>query len=83
MDLSEEKERKISFKCCIPRRMSVCTDNELRQSYTTLKNAYMSISVCMSRIERELKKRGTSTSVFRSMRENPPPELIELVAIED
>ena len=79
----EEKERVISIKCCIPRKMSACTDEELRLSIVTLKNAVMSITVCMNRIERELKKRGASTSVFKAMREKQIPELVELAAIGD
>ncbi|MFW9803778.1 MAG: hypothetical protein ACFFFC_14045 [Candidatus Thorarchaeota archaeon] len=76
----EEKERVISIKCCIPRKMSSCTDDELRLSIVTLKNAIMNITVCMNRIERELKKRGTSISVFKAIREKPIPEIIELAA---
>ncbi|MFW9926141.1 MAG: hypothetical protein ACFFDM_05160 [Candidatus Thorarchaeota archaeon] len=75
---SEKRERKLSFKCCIPKEMTSCTDDELRLSIVTLKNAMMNITVCMSRIERELKNRGASTSIFRSIREKPLPELLEL-----
>jgi hypothetical protein len=83
LDGGEEKERVISVKCCIPRKMSSCTDDELRLSFVTLKNAIMNITVCSKRIERELKKRGTSTSVFRAIREKPIPELVELAAYGD
>jgi hypothetical protein len=83
MNESEEKERIINIKCCIPRRISSCNDAELRLSIVTLKNAIMSITVCMNRIERELKKRGASTSVFRSMREKQPPDLLELATFNE
>ncbi|MFW9889304.1 MAG: hypothetical protein ACFFER_14045 [Candidatus Thorarchaeota archaeon] len=79
----EEKERVISIKCCIARKMSSCTDDELRLSIVTLKNAIMNITICMNRVERELKKRGTSTSVFKAIREKPIPELVELAASGD
>ena len=79
----DEKERVISLRCCVPRKMSSCTDDELRLSIVTLKNAIMNITVCMNRVERELKKRGTSTSMFRAIRERPIPETIELAAIVD
>ncbi|MFX0056622.1 MAG: hypothetical protein ACFFAX_07810 [Promethearchaeota archaeon] len=79
----EEKERVISLRCCIPRKMSSCTDDELRLSIVTLKNAIMNITVCMNRVERELKKRGTSTSIFRAIREKQIPELAEIAAFAD
>ncbi len=81
MDESEKVERKLSFKCCIPREVSSCTEDELPLSIVTMKNAIMNITVCMSKIERELKKRGTSTSLFRSMNERKSPELLELATL--
>ena len=82
MEESERNERKLSFKCCIPRDVSSCTDDELRLSIVTLKNAMMNITICMTKIERELKKRGTSTSLFQSMREEEEsPELLELATL--
>ncbi|MFX1261308.1 MAG: hypothetical protein ACFFAZ_04410 [Promethearchaeota archaeon] len=63
--------------------MSSCTDDELRLSIVTLKNAIMNITICMNRIERELKKRGTSTSMFRAIREKQIPELVELAAFAE
>jgi hypothetical protein len=79
----EINERKLSFKCCAPRDMSSCTDDELRLSIVTFKNAIMNMTVCMSKLERELKKRGsTTTSLLKSIRENQPQELLELAAIK-
>ena len=63
--------------------MSSCTEDELRTSFVTLKNAMINIAVCMNRIERELKNRGASTSLFRSMREEETPELLEMATIRD
>ncbi|NHI90025.1 MAG: hypothetical protein EAX87_10930 [Candidatus Thorarchaeota archaeon] len=82
MTKGEEKERKISFKCCIPRECSNCTDDELRLSMVTLKNAMVNITICLNRIERELKRRGASTSLIRNMRTAPSPELLEMAAIK-
>ena len=79
----EEKERKIAFKCCIPRECSNCTDDELRLSMVTLKNAMVNITICINKLERELKKRGSSTtSLLRSMRGESTPELIEMATIK-
>ncbi|MFX1481620.1 MAG: hypothetical protein ACFFCP_00375 [Promethearchaeota archaeon] len=83
MNEGEQRERKLSFRCCVPREMSSCTDDELRLSMATLKNAMMNITVCMNRLERELKKRGASTSLLRSIREHASPELVELATIEN
>lgn len=80
---NEEKERKLSFKCCIPREMSNCTDDELRLSMVTLKNAIMNLTVCMGRLERELKNRGAVTSILKNARMGQPQELVELATIHD
>ena len=77
----EEKERKLSFKCCIPRECSKCTDDELRLSMVTLKNAMVNITICMTKLERELKKRGASASLMRSMRGESTPELLQMATI--
>ncbi|MFW9833594.1 MAG: hypothetical protein ACFFEK_06340 [Candidatus Thorarchaeota archaeon] len=83
MKENEEKERKLSFKCCIPREMSNCTDDELRLSMVTLKNAIMNLTVCMGRLERELKNRGAVTSILKNARMGQPQELVELATIHD
>jgi hypothetical protein len=80
---NEEKERKLSFKCCIPRKMSNCTDDELRLSMVTLKNAIMNLTVCMGRLEREFKNRGAVTSILKNARMDQPQELLELATIHD
>jgi len=76
-----EMERKLSFKCCVPRNTSSCTDADLRLSLATIKNAMINLTLCMDRIEGELKKRGATTSFFQSMKENEIPEIVELAAI--
>jgi hypothetical protein len=81
MEENEKRERKLSFKCCIPRNTSSCTDDELRLSMVTMKNALMNITVCMNRIERELKNRGATSSLFRSLREEESTELLELATL--
>jgi hypothetical protein len=84
MTKGEDNERKISFKCCIPRECSKCTDDELRLSLVTLKNAMVNITICMNKLERELKKRGSSTTgLMRSMREESTPELLQIATIEN
>ena len=81
MKEDEVKERKLSFKCCAPRNMSTCTDNELRLSLATMKNAVINITVCMNRIERELEKRGATASFFQALKESESPEILELATI--
>ena len=81
MKEGEERERKLSFKCCAPRDMSICSDGELRISLATMKNAVINITVCMDRIERELKKRGATTSFFQALKEGEFPEFEELATI--
>ena len=81
MQEDEPKERKLSFKCCAPRNMPSCTDGELRLSLATMKNAVVNITVCMDRIERELKKRGATTSFFQALKESEHPEILELATI--
>jgi hypothetical protein len=49
----------------------------------TLKNAIINITVCMNRIDNELKERGASTSYFKSLREKESPELLELATIRE
>ncbi len=82
MEKDNKKERKLSFKCCVPARMSDCSDDELRLSLVTLKNALVNVTVCISKLERELKKRGVSTSLLESVRAAPSPEIIELLATQ-
>lgn len=81
MKEENEMERKLSFKCCIPREIPSCSDGDLRLSLTTLKNAMINITICMERIERELKKRGATTSFFQSLREDEIPEIVELAPV--
>jgi hypothetical protein len=84
MTKGEENQRNISFKCCIPRECSNCTDDELRLSLVTLKNAMVNITICINKLERELKKRGSSTtSLMRSMRGESTPELLQMATIEN
>ena len=72
--------RTLSFKCCIPRRMSACSDDDLRTSLTTLMNAMANITVCIQRIEHELDKRGTPKSFMKALRTKAEPDktLIDL-----
>ena len=80
--MEEEKKdgRTISFKCCIPRKMSDCSNDDLRTSLTTLMNAMANITVCIKRIEHELDKRGTPKSFMKALREKAEPDrtLIDL-----
>ena len=83
--MSEEETvgRKISFKCCVPHRISKCSDDDLRVSLVTLKNALANVTVCVGRIERELKKRGVPTSMFKAHRGQVSPEIEKLVESMD
>jgi hypothetical protein len=83
MEKDNKKERKLSFKCCVPARITDCSDDELRLGLVTLKNALANITVCMSRLERELKKRGASASLLESVRSAPSPEIIEFLAVQE
>ncbi len=84
MEKDNKKERKLSFKCCVPARIADCSDDELRLSLVTLKNALANVTVCISKLDRELKKRGVSPSFFESVRAAAPsPEIVELFAIQE
>ncbi|MFW9920923.1 MAG: hypothetical protein ACFFED_15085 [Candidatus Thorarchaeota archaeon] len=78
---SEKKERTLSFKCCVPTNVSACSDDDLRLSLVTLKNAQANVTVCIRRLERELKRRGVSPSLLASVRGEPSPEILELVSV--
>ncbi len=52
------KWRKHAFKVVLPRRLSEETENDLRLMLVSLKNARVTTSVHIQRIERELKRRG-------------------------
>ena len=81
MNETESNERHLSFKCCIPAKMGRCSDDDLRLSLVTLKNAQANVGVCISRLERELKRRGASTSLLASVRGEPSPEILELASM--
>ncbi len=81
MKKTESNERKLTFKCCIPAKVSACSDDDLRLSLVTLKNAQANIVVCVKRLERELKRRGVSPSLLASVRGEASPEFIEMVAV--
>ena len=80
MDDEAEVGRKISFKCCVPNRISTCPSDDLRVSLTTLKNALANVTVCIRRIEQELEKRGVPSSMLKAHRGEASPEILELVA---
>ena len=77
----EANERKLAFKCCIPSNISECSDDDLRLSLVTLKNARMNVEVCIGRLEKELERRGTSPGLHANIRETPSPELLELATL--
>ena len=79
MDDEAEVGRKVSFKCCIPNRISTCSSDDLRVSLTTLKNTLANVTVCIRRIEQELDKRGVPSSMFKAHRGEVSPEILELV----
>lgn len=74
-------ERKLSFKCCVPRELSSCSDGDLRLSLATIKNAMINLTLCMDRVEGELKKRGATTSFFHALNDDGNPEIQELATI--
>jgi hypothetical protein len=57
--------RKHAFNVILPRKISNLTENDLRLIRVSLKNAISVSSVHLLRVERELKKRGSSFSILR------------------
>ena len=54
-----------SFNVILPRKLSEHTDSDLRLMLVSLKNTRTAVSVHILRIERELKKRGSSLTILR------------------
>ncbi len=54
-----------SFKVILPRKLSEHTDSDLRLMRVSLKNTIIASTVHLLRIERELKKRGSSLTILR------------------
>ena len=57
--------RKRSFNVFLPRKLSKHTDSDLKLMLISLKNAQRASTVHIVRIERELKRRGSSLSILR------------------
>jgi hypothetical protein len=60
--------RKHTLNVILPRKMSTHTDSELMLMLVTLKNAMVASSVHISRIEKELRERGTDSRILRNPR---------------
>ena len=54
-----------SFNVILPRKLSEHTDNDLKLMRVSLKNAITASTIHLLRIERELKKRGSSLTILR------------------
>ena len=54
-----------SFNVIIPRKLSEHTDSDLRLMRVSLKNTITASTVHLLRIERELKKRGSTLTILR------------------
>jgi len=61
---NESNWREHSFKAIIPRKLSEDSDSDLRLMRVSLKNAIAAASVHLERVERELKKRGSSLKII-------------------
>lgn len=80
------KDCKHSIQVVMPKHLSDCTNGDLRLSYVTLKNASSVLIVQMMRIQRELRRRGEPTSIFKAVRnqkgtEEEEKEPVDNVAI--
>jgi hypothetical protein len=58
------KWRKHAFNVILPRKLSKHSDSDLRLMLVSLKNARCASIVHIHRIERELKKRGSSLTIL-------------------
>jgi len=56
--------RKHAFKVILPKKITNLTENDLQLIRVSLKNAISVSSVHLLRVERELKKRGSSLSIL-------------------
>lgn len=59
--------------------MATCSDDDLRVSLVTLKNALANVTVCIKRLERELNKRGVPHSILQAYRGKVSPEILEVI----
>lgn len=73
----EEQGRKLTFKCCVPHKLSTCSDDDLRVSLVGLKNTLANVTVCIRKIERELERRGAPISILAAMRQELPLDILE------
>jgi len=69
--------RKHTLNVILPRKINTHTDSELKLMLVTLKNAMVASSVHISRIEKELKERGTDPRILSSPRSDPMSDLDE------
>lgn len=60
----------LRFQTLIPERVKAASDNDLRLSLVSLKNAQSAISVHVMRIERELSSRNVSKYIIHQERDS-------------
>ncbi|MHA1948394.1 MAG: hypothetical protein ACW99G_07655 [Candidatus Thorarchaeota archaeon] len=61
--------QKLKLQAIIPRKKAIVSDGDLRMSLVTLKNAQSVLGFHISRIEKELKKRGVSKYIIHQSRD--------------
>jgi hypothetical protein len=64
-----EQQKNLKFHALIPGRVTSATDNDLRLSLISLKNAQSAIGVHVSRIEHELEHRHVSKYIIHQGRD--------------
>ncbi len=67
--------RKKALNVILPRRIKEHSNNELRLMLVTLKNAIVATSVQITRIENELKHRGTDFGILTSTKARSKSEI--------
>jgi len=81
----DPKDCRHSIQIMMPKHLAECTEEDLRLSYVTLKNASSVIVVQMLRIKRELERRGEPTSILKAIRtkksSNNPVQVLEIPTI--
>jgi hypothetical protein len=70
--MSEEltQYHKLTLHAIIPRSKSDASDADLRLSLVTLKNVHFVVAFYISKIEKELKKRGVSKYIIHQSRDS-------------
>lgn len=76
MSDDEHEGRKLTFRCCVPTKLSTCSDSDLRVGLVGLKNTLANVTICIRKIERELERRGVPHSILAAMRQEIPKDIL-------